>query len=192
MIYPAYFFLLWERIKNQKMVNQNSSLKSNIITYGIILGSISVVFQLMLFFLDMHYKNDSTAGIVALLITSGVIVYSFIVFKKNNEGFMTLSEALKIGLGVSLVSAIIGIIYTQLLVNVLDPDTMQKSLELSIDNMRAQNPEIPQEALETARSIQEKMSSPLIFTAVQIIFSLFFGFIISLIGGLIVKKSRPE
>lgn len=189
---PAYFFLLWERIKNQKMVNQNSSLKSNIITYGIILGSISVVFQLMLFLLDMHYKNDSTAGIVALLITSGVLVYSFIVFKKNNEGFMTLSEALKIGLGVSLISAIIGIIYTQLLVNVLDPDTMQKSLELSIDNMRAQNPEIPQEALETARSIQEKMSSPLIFSAVQIIFSLFFGFIISLIGGLIVKKSRPE
>ena len=189
---PAYFFLLWERIKNQKMVNQNSSLKSNIITYGIILGSISVVFQLMLFLLDMHYKNDSTAGIVALLITSGVLVYSFIVFKKNNEGYMTLSEALKIGLGVSLISAIIGIIYTQLLVNVLDPDTMQKSLELSIDNMRAQNPEIPQEALETARSIQEKMSSPLIFSAVQIIFSLFFGFIISLIGGLIVKKSRPE
>ena len=189
---PAYFFLLWERIKNHNMPNQNSSLKSNIITYGIILGSISVVFQLMLFFLDMHYKNDSTAGIVALLITSGVIVYSFIVFKKNNEGFMTLSEALKIGLGVSLISAIIGIIYTQLLVNFLDPDTMQKSLELSIDNMRAQNPEIPQEALETARSIQEKMSSPLIFSAVQIIFSLFFGFIISLIGGLIVKKSRPE
>lgn len=189
---PAYFFLLWERIKNHNMPNQNSSLKSNIITYGIILGSISVVFQLMLFLLDMHYKNDSTAGIVALLITSGVLVYSFIVFKKNNEGYMTLSEALKIGLGVSLISAIIGIIYTQLLVNVLDPDTMQKSLELSIDNMRAQNPEIPQEALETARSIQEKMSSPLIFSAVQIIFSLFFGFIISLIGGLIVKKSRPE
>tara|TARA_B100001175_G_C19368228_1_gene570448 strand:- start:261 stop:839 length:579 start_codon:yes stop_codon:yes gene_type:complete len=189
---PAYFFLLWEKIKNHNMPNQNSSLKSNIITYGIILGSISVVFQLMLYLLDMHYKNDSTAGIVALLITSGVLVYSFIVFKKNNEGYMTLSEALKIGLGVSLISAIIGIIYTQLLVNVLDPDTMQKSLELSIDNMRAQNPEIPQEALETARSIQEKMSSPLIFSAVQIIFSLFFGFIISLIGGLIVKKSRPE
>ena len=163
---PADFFLLWERIKNHNMPNQNSSLKSNIITYGIILGSISVVFQLMLFFLDMHYKNDSTAGIVALLITSGVLVYSFIVFKKNNEGYMTLSEALKIGLGVSLISAIIGIIYTQLLVNVLDPDTMEKSLELSIDNMRAQNPEIPQEAIETARSIQEKMSSPLIFSAV--------------------------
>tara|TARA_B110000444_G_C18779747_1_gene566822 strand:+ start:175 stop:696 length:522 start_codon:yes stop_codon:yes gene_type:complete len=173
-------------------MEQNSFIKSNIITYGIILGSISIVFQLMLFFLDMHYKNDSTAGILSLLITSGILIYSFIVFKKDNEGYLSLSEALKIGLGVSLVSALIGIIYTQLLVNFLDPETMKKSLELSMDTMRAQNPEIPQEALDTARSIQEKMSSPLIFSAVQIIFSLFFGFIISLIGGLIVKKSRPE
>ena len=173
-------------------MEQNSLMKSNIITYGIILGSISIVFQLMLFFLDMHYKNDSTAGILSLLITSGILIYSFIVFKKDNEGYLSLSEALKIGLGVSLVSALIGIIYTQLLVNFLDPETMKKSLELSMDTMRAQNPEIPQEALDTARSIQEKMSSPLIFSAVQIIFSLFFGFIISLIGGLIVKKSRPE
>ena len=173
-------------------MEQNSYIKYNIITYGIILGSISIVFQLMLFFLDMHYKNDSSAGILSLLITSGILIYSFIVFKKNNEGYLSLSEALKIGLGISLVSALIGIIYTQLLVNFLDPETMKKSLELSMDTMRAQNPEIPQEALDTARSIQEKMSSPLIFSAVQIIFSLFFGFIISLIGGLIVKKSRPE
>ena len=60
------------------MDNQNSSIKSIIISYGIVLGLISIAFQLMLFFLDMHYKNDSTAGIVALLISSGTIIYSFI------------------------------------------------------------------------------------------------------------------
>jgi hypothetical protein len=174
------------------MDTQTPSIKSTIITFGVILGSISVAFQLMLFFLDMHYKNDSTAGIVSLIIMIGVLLYSFISFKKQNEGFLSLSEALKIGIGVSLISALIGIVYTQILVNFLDPDTMKKSLELSMDTMRAENPEMPQEALDTARSMQEKMSSPLIFSAVQIIFALFFGFIISLIGGLIVKKSRPE
>ena len=51
---------------------------------------------------------------------------------------------------------------------------------------------MPQEALETARSIQEKMSSPFILSAVQIIFALFFGFIVSFISGLIVKKSRAQ
>ena len=130
--------------------------------------------------------------LISLIIMIGVLLYSFISFKKQNEGFLSLSEALKIGIGVSLVSALIGIVYTQILVNFLDPDTMKKSLELSMDTMRAENPEMPQEALDTARSMQEKMSSPLIFSAVQIIFALFFGFIISLIGGLIVKKSRPE
>jgi len=96
------------------------------------------------------------------------------------------------GIGIALVSALIGIVYTQILINVLDPDTMQKQMELSMETLKAENPEIPQEALETARSMQEKMSSPLILTAIQIVFALFFGFIISLIGGLIVKKSRPE
>ena len=174
------------------MDNHASSIKSTVITYGIILGSISVVFQLMLFFLDMHYKNDSTAGIVSLIIMISVLLYSFISYKKINLGYLSLSEALKIGLGISLVSALITIVYTQILINFLDPETMQKSLDLTMDTMRSENPEIPQEALDTARSIQEKMSGPLIFSAVQIIFSLFFGFIISLIGGLIVKKSRAE
>ena len=188
----SFFILARNLIFLKIMDNSTSSIKSTIITYGIILGSISVVFQLMLFFLDMHYKNDSTAGIVSLIIMIGVLSYSFISHKKINGGYILLSEALKIGLGVSLVSALITIIYTQILINFLDPETMQKSLDLTMDTMRSENPEIPQEALDTARSIQEKMSSPLIFSAVQIIFSLFFGFIISLIGGLIVKKSRPE
>ena len=172
-------------------ITSNSS-KSTIINFGLILGAISVIFQLMLYFFDMHYKNDSTAGIVSLTIMVGVILYSFIQFKKSNEGFISLSEALKIGLGVSLVSALVGIFYTQILLNILDPDTMKKSLELSLENMRIQNPEMPQDALDTVRSIQEKMSSPIIFSAIQIIFALFSGFIISLIGGLIVKKSKPE
>ena len=132
------------------MDNQTPSIKSTIITYGVILGSISVAFQLMLFFLDMHYKNDSTAGIVSLVLMIGVLLYSFISFKKQNEGFLSLSEALKIGVGASLVSALIGIVYTQVLVNFMDPDTMKKSLELSMETLRVENPEMQQEALDTA------------------------------------------
>jgi len=174
------------------MNTNNPTLKSVIITYGLLLGGISVVFQLMLFFLDMHYKNDTTAGIVSLVIMIGVMLYAFIQHKKSNEGYLSLGEALKIGMGIALISALIGVVYTQILTNLLDPDTMQKQLELSMETIRAENPEIPQDALDTARSMQEKMSSPLILSAIQIVFALFFGFIISLIGGLIVKKSRPE
>jgi hypothetical protein len=58
--------------------------------------------------------------------------------------------------------------------------------------MRAENPEMPQDAIDTAREMSEKFSNPMISSAFQLIGALFIGFIISLIGGLIVKKSRPE
>ncbi|MDA9144800.1 DUF4199 domain-containing protein, partial [Flavobacteriaceae bacterium] len=107
------------------MENQQGSLKTTMITYGLILGGISVVFQLMLFFLDMHYQQPPAVGIISIVIMVGVLIYAFIQFKKQNEGFISLSEALKIGLGISLISALIGTVYSLILTNVLDPDTIE-------------------------------------------------------------------
>lgn len=105
---------------------------------------------------------------------------------------MSLSEALKVGLGISALAALIGVVYSFILSEFLDPDLMQKALDFQMDKMRIENPEITQDQLENIRAMQEKFSGPLIRSAFQIIGSLFIGFIISLIGGLIVKKSRPE
>ena len=66
------------------------------------------------------------------------------------------------------------------------------ALDFQLEKMRIDNPEMTQDQLDGIRSMQEKFSGPLIRSAFQIIGSLFIGFIISLIGGLIVKKSRPE
>lgn len=174
------------------MENKFNSLKNIMITYGLMLGGISIVFNLMLFFLKMHYEQSTAVGIVSVVIMIGVLLFAFIQYKKSNEGFISLSEAIKIGLGVSLISAILGIIYAFILTEFLDPGMMEKVLDLQMEKIRASNPEMSQEALDSTRSMSEKFSSPLIRSAFQLIFALFIGFIISLIGGLIVKKSRPE
>jgi len=162
------------------------------ITYGLMLGGISIVFNLMLFFLKMHYEQSIAVGIVSVVIMIGVLLFAFIEYKKSNEGFISLSEAIKIGLGISLISAILGIVYAFILTEFLDPGMMEKVLDLQMEKIRASNPEMSQEGLDTTRSMSEKFSSPLIRSAFQLIFALFIGFIISLIGGLIVKKSRLE
>lgn len=174
------------------MKNKSNSLKNIMITYGLLLGGISIVFNLMLFFLKMHYEQSTAVGIVSVVIMIGVLLFAFIQYKKSNEGSISLSEAIKIGLGVSLISAILGIIYAFILTEFLDPGMMEKVLDLQMEKIRASNPEMSQEVLDSTRSISEKFSSPLIRSAFQLIFALFIGFIISLIGGLIVKKSRPE
>ena len=60
------------------MQTQINSIKSIMITYGVILGSISIVFQLMLFFLDMHYQQPPSVGIVSLIIMVGLLIFAFI------------------------------------------------------------------------------------------------------------------
>lgn len=146
----------------------------------------------MLFFLDMHTQQSPAVGIVSVVIMIGVLMFAFIQFKKANEGFLSLGEALKLGLGISLVAAILGIIYSFVLTEVMDPGMMQKVLDMQMETIRANNPEMSQEAMDATRSMSEKFSTPLIRSAIQLIIALFIGFIISLIGGLILKKSRPE
>ena len=79
------------------MENNSSTLKSNILQYGFLLWGISVVFALMLFFLDMHYTQESSVGIISIIITIAVIVLGQYNFRKDNNGFLSFGEALKLG-----------------------------------------------------------------------------------------------
>ena len=173
---------------------EKSPLKTNsfALRYGLILGLNSVVFGLMIYFLEMHYQNNTKIGIVSLLISSVVIILGLLAFRKANQGFISLSQALKTGLGIALVSGIISVFYQIILVTVIDPDTIQKTIDFQIDKIKMEQPELPAQTLNQIESMQKKLTSPAIMAAIGIIFSLFFGFIISLIAGLIVKKSRPE
>lgn len=174
------------------MENTAATLKSHMLQYGILLGGISVVFALMLFFLDMHYTQESAVNWINWGITIVVLVLGIYSYRNSNDGFLTLSEALKLGLGISVISALIAIAYTFVLTNFLDPDTIEKTIEVSQNKMLDQNPEMTQEQIDAAKEMQLKFSSIGMISTVILIFSLFFGFIVSLITGLILKRNRPE
>jgi len=139
------------------MENTAATLKSHMLQYGLLLGGISVIFALMLFFLDMHYTQESAVNWINWGITIVVLVLGIYSYRNSNDGFLTLSEALKLGLGISVISALIAIAYTY-----------------------------------AAKEMQLKFSSIGMISTVILIFSLFFGFIVSLITGLILKRNRPE
>ena len=117
-----------------------------------------------------------------------MIVYAIKAFKKANGGFLTLGEALKVGIGTALIGGLIGVIWTLLLTNVLEPDYMQQVMEVQKEKMLDQG--LSEEQIEASAEMMEKFSSPLISVAASLIGNLFFGFIISLIGGLIMQKKQ--
>ena len=94
------------------------------------------------------------------------------------------------GMGVFLISSFYVSVYTIILINFLDQETLTKSLEVTEMKILEQNPEISEDQLDQILSFQEKFSTPFVIVTVLIIFSLISGFFSSLILGLILKKSR--
>lgn len=174
------------------MENQKISTAKTALNYGLLLGGINVVYGLMLYFLDMHYQNETITSLIGYAFLIGVILWGIMQFKKTNNGFLKLSEALKTGVGTALISGIVIAIYAVILSQFLDPEFFDKTIEYQKQKMLQENPEISVENVNKIFDMQKEFSGPFITSGFIIIFNLFFGFIISLVVGLILKKSQPE
>ncbi len=166
------------------------SIRDFILHYGNILGLVSVVFALMIFFLDLHYAQENSINLVNYGISVSVIIIALLDYRKTSAGILSLGDSIKMGIGIFLISAIYISIYTLILINFLDTETLTKSLEVTEMKILEQNPEISEEQLDQILSFQEKFSTPFVIITVLITFSLISGFFSSLILGLIFKKSR--
>lgn len=172
----------------------NTSIKtaSYALRYGLIYGIILVVFAIMLYTMDMHYQNSTLSTVVNILIGVGGILWGMLAYKKDNGGFISLSQSLKVGVAIALVGSLVGIIYGVVLTEFIDPTTMDKALEFQKQQMLSQDPEMSVEQANQFVDMQKKFSSPLIRSAFGLLFGIFFGFIVALISGLVIKKNRPE
>ena len=162
------------------------------IQYGTLNGIISISFSLMLFFLDQHYQGGVFVNLINFLISLTVILLAQIAFKKDNGGYLNLSDSLKLGLGISLINSILGVLFFFILSNFLDPNMTEKTLEIVEQRLIEGNPEISQQELDTFIEATRQAMTPFTLSTAIIMASLFFGFLISLITGLFLKKSKTE
>lgn len=158
--------------------------------YGLLLGGISVVLGIILYSMELHYQGGLSILGVSLVIMLGCIIVGLLQFKKANNGYMSFGQGMKIGIGICLIGGIISMAYQLLLSHVIDPEMMSKQLELA--RMQMQDSKMSQEQIDAQLEMAQKFSSPLIQIAFGLLMSIFFGFVLSLIPTLIMKKNNPE
>ena len=103
---------------------------------------------------------------------------------------MTFGQALKIGVGVCLVGGIIGIIFNQIMANVIDPDMMTKAMEFQ-KNQLLETTSMTVEQVDAQMELGKSFSTPAIQIAIGLVYSLVMGLILSLIPALVLKKQEP-
>jgi hypothetical protein len=171
------------------MENQASS-KNIIINYGIYYGVISILISLVAYATGTHLPPHWSIQVLNIATMIALIVMGIKKFKTDNGGFMSWGQAVKIGVGLSMISALITIAYNQLFINFIEPDFMQQLMTFQEQTWIDQG--LTSDQIEGAKAITEKFSGPVISSAIGLVVAAFFSFIVSAIAGAVMKESAEE
>ena len=173
------------------METTKASSKKVILNYGLLLGILSVILGVVLYVTNAYLNPSFIYTIIGFLILIVVISLGIKAYKTENGGYLSLGEAIKVGIGIALIGGIITAIWTVLLMNFIEPDYMAQMMDLQREKMLASNPNMSDAQIDQVMEMSAKFASPWISTAVQLVGSLFFGLIIALVAGLIMKNQNP-
>lgn len=155
--------------------------------YGLILGLILILINITMYFTGMQLEGEQWPMYLYYIIFPVTIMYAIGQYKKSNLNLLSLSEALKVGLMTAIVSALIFAIYNIIFNYFIDPEFIGKLMEVNRDKM-LENPNITEEAANTATEMMEKFSNPFLGSTIWVALSAVFGLVYALIGGLVMKK----
>ncbi len=159
------------------------------LNYGLILGGLGVIFGLMLFLSDAYVTQSPVNSIINIAMSTGVIFWGILNFRKANGGYLKVGQALKLGAGIALIAGIFSVLWTMFLSNVLDPEFPSKIMDLQMAEL-AETTDMTPEQLQQQKELGLNFwwfGYPVILIA-----SIVIGLIIGLVGGLIFKKAAPD
>lgn len=167
------------------MEKQQHSQKNLIFTYGILLGVLTILISVIKYMTGNHLERTFIETIIGIILMIVLIVIPIRIFKKQNNDKLSLSESIKIGLGVSAVYAVLYVVYMFVFANYLEPNFVSDLMEIETQKLEDQN--LTSEQIDQAVGMMEGFMMPIMYVSI-LIMSLIIGLIIALITGLALKK----
>ncbi|MDB4297793.1 DUF4199 domain-containing protein [Flavobacteriaceae bacterium] len=158
--------------------NKNSNLK-----IGSILGLYFVAQALVLYNLGLYFDKNATLSIISILISIALIVFGVKQNKLNHETYQVM-HALKAGISISIIGAVIYIAYSLLFIYNIAPNVIEESINQSriLLTEKGMAPEDVEKSVEMTRSA----FIPSMILGI-LLFNVFLGFVVSLISGIFFK-----
>ena len=172
------------------MDSQKSLLKKIAYNYGLMLAGVSIMVLAVMYALGLD--KSWTISIISIIATILIFVYGILAFKKGNSNEISLIQALKVGLAIAVIGGVLSAIYAYIHYSYIYPEFVEMTQQNALDDALAKNPEIEGEALELTEKMINIFTSPFVMATFSLIGSLFFGFIISIITGAIIKNNKPK
>lgn len=157
--------------------------------YGLMLGLVMIVINVLMYITGMTLEGKQWPQFLYYLIFPVTIFYAVNQFKKKNGNVLSLGQAIKTGLIIAVISAIVYAVYSLIFHYVIDPDFVSKVMEVTREKMM-ENPNMTEEQVDQSMAFAEKFMNPFLGVTFWIALSAIFGLIYSLIAGLIMKNEQ--
>ncbi len=176
------------------MTSEISPAKSGSLL-GVLFGFIMILEFVIMYVIGMKSLVNTSAGLIVNCANYLILPLLFIFlgcnnYKNNlNNGQITLSECLKVGISITFIAAFIYAAFN-VVFNLVYPDFINEMIAISKEAMISKTPNLTAKQLETGMSMIKKFMNPFIVFPVTLAMYSFFGLIYSLIIGAIVKNNK--
>jgi len=166
------------------------SIKPIAYTFGLYMALITVISLVIRYVtgLDQSWIISSISTVATVVI----LYFGIKAYKEKNRNYLSIKEAIKVGLAIAVIGGLLGAIYAYIHYSFIQPEFIEAIREKAYLDMTTQNPNMTEEQLETGNKMMEIFTSPFFMATMVLLFTLFFGLIISLITGAIMKKDDPS
>tara|TARA_B100000809_G_scaffold43630_1_gene37847 strand:+ start:14396 stop:14920 length:525 start_codon:yes stop_codon:yes gene_type:complete len=159
--------------------------KSIIFKYGFLLGLVSVSMSIVLYTQNKHLEQSQTIGLISILFILAAIILGIRTFSQHND--MGFGDGLKIGIGITVVGAVIITFYNYIFSHYIDPDFINQMSDVQQKAMEASGQLTTEEITARLEKLKEGADS-FITSAIGIVFSAFLGFVFSAVTTVVFIK----
>lgn len=159
--------------------------------YGFYYSLASIIVDVIFFLLDLGTKMNWLNGTLKFVV--GVaIIYLGMKARRDEElgGYMSYSKALGFGSIMVLFSALVLSVYAYIHMSFVDPEGIDRVMKEVKEQMILKNSS--EEEMEMSLSMMRKMKSPAFTVPLSFVGSFIWGFILSLIIAIFVRKNDPN
>lgn len=168
--------------------NEQVTVKQVAIKWGLILGIISIVLFLTMYFGGVI--GESWAGWIGPVFAAIIMYLAHKEFKEQGNGFMSYGQGLGLGTLMVTISSLVSSTFTYIYVKFINTDYLQEIQ----DTMMAKFEEdgMSDDQIEATMGMMEKMSTPEMTLVFGLVGGVFIGFIVALIVSAITKNNDPS
>ena len=174
------------------MENQPASSKKSImLNYGLLLGVSMVVISVLNYAFGDIYEPHWSINVASAAVMIVIIVMGIKKVKELQAGLLSLGDAIKTGLGIAIIAALISMVYTFVFAKFIEPNFVENIIEVQRMQTLERAPQVTDEMLEQ----QETMTRDYFYIfafGMMVIFNLFIGFVTGMVSGMILRKSNED